>query len=107
MATSIARRIYSMKLERYPYGRRRAFAPKFPRPVDAGLDPRLHHFALEFGEDAKHLKHRPTARRGRVDSLLFEVQTAADRIELAQKAERSSRSIDPTDNIDLSGGRRL
>ena len=43
-------------------------------PVHTGLNPGDDHRALELGEDAHHLEHRPAARRRRVDRLLTQEQ---------------------------------
>jgi hypothetical protein len=68
-------------------------------PRQPGIYPLHDHGALELGEDATYLKHRPARRGGRVDGLLVQ-RNSAQRQGIApefnqERAEGLSRFVEP------------
>jgi hypothetical protein len=79
-------------------------------PAQAGHHPLADHRAFEFGEDAKHLKHRPPGRRRRIETLLVQEQIDALGMELAEEVQqvdqRAAQAIDRPgrDHVDVAAG---
>src|SRR6516165_1121312 len=84
-----------------------------PRPGNAGIDAFLNDRAFELGEHTQHLKQRPPCRRGCIDGLPFQIEIAADHIQLAQGPDQILQAApEPVDrpccdDVDLAPRRRL
>ena len=67
-------------------------------PAQAGHDALADHRALELGEHAQHLEHRPAGRRRCIEPLLVQEQVDALGVELAQEVQqvdqRAAQAID-------------
>jgi hypothetical protein len=76
--------------------------------LQASVDAADDHGTLELGENAKHLKHRFTGGRGRIDRLLMQVQINASGVDFAQESDQvlqgSSKPINGpcSDHIELA-----
>jgi hypothetical protein len=87
--------------------------PRDTSASDACAHALLYERALELGEDAKHLEHGSPGGRRSVEPLPFEIEIAADGVQLVEETDeilqRSTEAIDgPSRNhVDLALGHCL
>src|SRR5262249_54063750 len=59
-----------------------------PRPLKSRMNAALNDAAFELSKRAADLKHQLARRRGRINRLLIEVQVAAARMQVLDRAEQ-------------------
>jgi hypothetical protein len=87
---------------------RAGFRAADPGTRHARLHPLADHAALELGEHAEHLKHRPPSRRAGVQALLVQIEVDLLGVQFAEEAEQidqaAAKSIHRPgcDHVDLT-----
>jgi hypothetical protein len=87
---------------------RAGFRAADPGTRHARLHPLADHAALELGEHAEHLKHRPPSRRAGVEALLVQIEVDLLGVQFAEEAKQIDQAAAKSihcpgcDHVDLT-----